>query len=80
MRHLINLESYEKLERVIKTLEGNAKDRVVFYDTKSSVDNIKPLETYLDKVSDKISISIIDVSSLPKDARICLIARKDESA
>ena len=80
LRHLINLESYERLEKIIAKLESNSNDRVIIYDTKSESTNIKPLETYLNNISEKITVSIVDISSLPKDAKICLIARKDESA
>jgi hypothetical protein len=79
LRTLINLESYPKLEKAIKKLNGCAKDRLIFYDTQSSSVHIKPLETYLNKMFTNIDISIVDISALPKDAKICLIARKDES-
>ena len=76
----IDLVRYENLERVIGKFQRSNKRTIGIYDDKVlSEDNMCALNKYLQKKYPDTCITIIDISTLPKDAKMCLIASKDES-
>jgi hypothetical protein len=76
----IALESYSELEKILKKFNRIEKNSLIIYDTENKIgDSKKCLQDYLMNFTSNMKISIIDVSSLPKDAKVCLFAYKDET-
>ena len=80
LRTTIDLKTYEKLERHVKKFSSSGLKAFGWYDVKNTLtdDHMVALSSYLKSKNPNICISIIDVSRLPKDAKLCLIASKDE--
>jgi uncharacterized lipoprotein YddW (UPF0748 family) len=76
----IDIKTYERLEKQVKKFNSSRLKTFGWYDIRNSLtdDHIAALSSYLKSKNPNICISILDVSRLPKDAKLCLIASKDE--
>jgi len=75
----IALDSYSGLEKILKKFNRIQKNRLIIYDTENKIGESKRcLQDYLMNFAPNMKITIIDVSALPKDAKVCLFAYKDE--
>jgi hypothetical protein len=75
----IALDSYQELEKILKKFTRVNSKQLAIYDTNNIIgDQKKALQNYLMSCNPDIKITIVDVSSLPKDAKVCLFAYKDE--
>ncbi len=76
----ISLDSYESLEKILKKFKSSNKQQLLISDKDDMIgDSQRALENYLMSCQPSIKISIVNVSSLPKDAKVCLFAYKDEN-
>lgn len=73
------MENYEKLEKFSKKFStSDIKNCLIIDDEDRIHDKKRALENYLSHQVVGISFTVIDISSLPKDTKICLVMRKHE--
>lgn len=79
LKNWISLENYERLEKFAKKFSTSDINNCLVIDDEDRInDNKRALENYLSHQVGDISFTIIDISSLPKDTKTCLVMRKHE--
>lgn len=73
------MEKYRDLEKLIQKFSSSGKRGVTIFDKEDNIHNRKKaLQDYLSHMYPKLTISIFDISALPKGAKICLFVNKHE--
>ncbi len=80
LKSWISLENYEYLEKLTKRFLSSDVNTCLIVDDENRIkDAMKPLESYLTNQFPSTSFTILDISSLPKDTKTCLVVSRHEA-
>lgn len=79
LKSWISLGNYEYLEKLTKKFLISTKDKCIIVDDEDRIEGqSQALEGYLSSQYPGNSFTIIDISSLPKDTKTCLVIKRHE--
>ena len=79
LKSWISLGNYEYLEKLTKKFLISTRDRCLIVDDEDRInDHTQALEGYLSSQYPGNSFTIIDISTLPKGTKTCLVIKRHE--